>query len=554
MLVDTFSDAALQEQLFHDLLEINQVMTLDAENVLSVIWHKGARLIKAEHGSVRLLRSVGGRPVLVLEAHFGEGWTEEKKQRVMELGESISGTVAQNGCPRCCTDVTKETDYQGSFPELKSKICVPICVGDQVIGVMNFNNEAVDVFDDDHVRIAQIFAHQTALAVNNVRLNRREERTRKSLELSRAINEAINATLDLDQVMNTLLNKLNGLSKASAVDVFIYDPADQILRNTYRLKQGDPGSWELQLDQGLIGAAAQSRQVINVGDVRKNSRYLKARETTRSELITPMVQCGELIGAINLESDDLDAFDEDDERLLEAVAIAACIAIRNAREHEALQRAQEERELASQRIIEMEDSERFALTTYIHDEVQPTIGRLSVKAKLDDPEITALVQELEQKVGRLRFDLSTPILPRNMRLELRQLIEEDLPQRYPAISRLRHTLQLSALDEIEELDPSVGMLIYRFVRGAIVNTYKHADTDHIRVEAECRKDKLLLQVTDYGRGFDMAHIARFIKEGHYFFHDVRIRAAQLGGTFSVKSEPGKGTRLELSVPLLQRCA
>ena len=514
--MDISSDVVLQKQLFQDWLDINEAMALGTEDVLGIIWHTGARLIRAEHGSIRLLRNVGGRPVLVLEAHFGDGWTEEKKARIMEMGESISGVVAQSGHPRCCADVTKEPDYRGSFPEFKSKICVPIRIGGRVIGVMNFNNRAVGVFNPGQVAIVETFARQTALGVNTVRLNRREERARRSLELSRAINEAINATMNLDQVMHTLLSKLDEIGKATVVDVFIYDPVDQVLRNTYRLREDQRGSVELRLDQGLIGATARSRQAINVGDVRKDPRYLKARESTRSELTTPLVQGDELIGVINLESDMLDTFDEDDEKLLEAVAIAACIAIRNAREHQRLQQAQEELRLAGRRIIDMEDSARFALTTYIHDEVQKTIGRLRVKARQQGgPEIIALAQELDQQAGRMRFDLSTPVLPRNMRLELRQLIEESLPQMYPAAACLRHTLRLSDLDSIKSSDPSVGVLVYRFVRGAGANVYEHADAGHVCVEAERWGDVLLLRVMDDGRGFDVSDIERFIKEGHY---------------------------------------
>ena len=548
--MDAF-DMDLQGRLFQDLLEINEAMARVSEDVLSVIWHKGARLIGAEHGSIRLLRSVGGRPVLVLEAYFGEGWTEGKKARIMELGESISGVVARSGRPRCCADVTEEPDYQGSFPEFKSKICVPIRIGDQIIGVMNFNNRGVGVFVSGQVTIAETFAQQTALAVNTVRLNRREERARKSLELSRAINEAVNATLDLDQVMYTLLSNLDKVGKATILDVFIYDPEDQVLRNTYRLRADSMGSVELSLDQGLIGASARSRKSINVGDVRRDPRYLKARESTRSELTMPLVQDDELIGVINMESDRVDTFDEDDEKLLEAVAIAACIAIRNAREHERLQRVQADLKLAGRRIIEMEDSARFALTTYIHDEVQKTLGRLLVKAhQRPDPDIIALAQVLEQQVGRMRFDLSMPILPRNIGLELRQLIEESLPQVYPVAERISHTLRLSDLDDVKAPDPSIGVLVYRFVLGAVVNAYEHAEANHIGIEIERQGDLLLLQVTDDGKGFDVEDVDLFIQEGHYFFHDVQIRAGQLGGEFHLESERGKGTTLTLKVPLM----
>jgi signal transduction histidine kinase len=154
----------------------------------------------------------------------------------------------------------------------------------------------------------------------------------------------------------------------------------------------------------------------------------------------------------------------------------------------------------------------------------------------------------------MRFDLSMPILPHNMRLELRQLVEESLPQIYPVASRLQHTLRLSGLDDTLASDPALGVLLYRFARGALANVYEHAEASHVCVEAERRGDDLLLRVTDDGEGLDVAHIDRFVREGHYFFHDVRIRAAQLGGTFDVESRPGRGTTLKLRVPLGQRRA
>jgi signal transduction histidine kinase len=89
---------------------------------------------------------------------------------------------------------------------------------------------------------------------------------------------------------------------------------------------------------------------------------------------------------------------------------------------------------------------------------------------------------------------------------------------------------------------------------AVANVYEHADAGHVCVEAERRGDTLLLRAMDDGRGFDVSDVERFIKEGHYFFHDVQIRAAQLGGEFHVESGRGKGTALTLTVPLVQRRA
>jgi signal transduction histidine kinase len=254
------------------------------------------------------------------------------------------------------------------------------------------------------------------------------------------------------------------------------------------------------------------------------------------------------MGVINLESDRVDAFDEHDEELLEAVALSACIAIRNASEYEKLQQAQTELELANRRITDMEDDARFALTTYIHDEVQKTIGRLLVETRqLDNPEILTLARELEQQAARMRFEFTIPIL--NMRVELMELISEILPQMYPVTSRIEHVVRLPAFDGTTKLDRSVKVLGYRFIRGAVTNVYEHAKADHIHIEAKRQGNGLLLRVTDNGQGFDTSRIDQFIREGHYFFHDIQIRATQLGGTFSIESEQKKGTTLELKVPL-----
>ena len=47
-------------------------------------------------------------------------------------------------------------------------------------------------------------------------------------------------------------------------------------------------------------------------------------------------------------------------------------------------------------------------------------------------------------------------------------------------------------------------------------------------------------------------IDQYIKNGHYFFHDIQIRAMQLRGTFKINSRIGKGTSLEIEIPLKQK--
>jgi signal transduction histidine kinase len=220
--------------------------------------------------------------------------------------------------------------------------------------------------------------------------------------------------------------------------------------------------------------------------------------------------------------------------------------------YRSLQKTQRELELASRRIIEAEDSQRFALTTYIHDEILRPLDDINVIAReLAHRDLIKLGEELEGRIRQVRFDLSVPIL-RDIGIELRRLAQETLPAIYPNASRVSMQLDLAALDEDLKLAPGCIFLIYRFVRGAIGNVYRHSQATAMQVLAEICDGQLILCVSDNGKGFDLALIESFIKSGHYFFHDIQIRTKQLNGNFLIESLSEQGTRLQLSLPFSSR--
>ncbi len=77
------------------------------------------------------------------------------------------------------------------------------------------------------------------------------------------------------------------------------------------------------ITQGLCGAAAESGRTLIVGDVRKDPRWLPAFWTTLSEIAVPIVseKDGRVLGMIDVESDQLNAFTDDDTDFLEHVAV-----------------------------------------------------------------------------------------------------------------------------------------------------------------------------------------------------------------------------------------
>ena len=90
----------------------------------------------------------------------------------------------------------------------------------------------------------------------------------------------------------------------------------------------------LKMGEGFLGAVAQSGKPIISPDVSKDSRYFAARDLTRSELVAPIISNDRVIGVFDLESDDLDAYSDDDLAVLQLLTSQVAIIIEKVRLHE----------------------------------------------------------------------------------------------------------------------------------------------------------------------------------------------------------------------------
>lgn len=82
----------------------------------------------------------------------------------------------------------------------------------------------------------------------------------------------------------------------------------------------DPEHKRIRIPEGICGQAALERRTIIVPDVRKDDRYLACSPFTRSEIVVPILRGSDVFGVLDIDSNDLDAFKEEDRRLLEDAA------------------------------------------------------------------------------------------------------------------------------------------------------------------------------------------------------------------------------------------
>lgn len=130
----------------------------------------------------------------------------------------------------------------------------------------------------------------------------------------RAIDRAPSSSDAMLQAVTVLKDKMPDYTW---VGIYILE-GGQLILGPYR---GKPSPHiRIPLNQGICGAAASTKETIIVDDVDADPRYLACSLETRSEIVVPIMQGGEVLGEIDIDSDKKAAFGSADRELLEAVA------------------------------------------------------------------------------------------------------------------------------------------------------------------------------------------------------------------------------------------
>jgi GAF domain-containing protein len=240
-------------------------------------------------------------------------------------------------------------------------VAVPLIVRDKVTGLMQLLAKNPHAFTEDDIWLAQSLANQVSIAIENARLfNLTDQQLQKRLNeldgLQRVSGE-LNNTLDLNHILNLVLEEAIRVTQADFGNVNLYDANTGTL--VAHKEQGWPDTFQVDLSDanssartapaqlGIMGRALHSGKAILVADVLKDKDYINLGDVeTRSKVVIPIIYGGESAGVINLESKQLDFFNQDQLHYLEVLANQAAVAIGNT---QAYQEQKQERERANRR-------------------------------------------------------------------------------------------------------------------------------------------------------------------------------------------------------------
>ncbi|HEY5443187.1 MAG TPA: GAF domain-containing protein, partial [Pyrinomonadaceae bacterium] len=162
------------------------------------------------------------------------------------------------------------------------------------------------------------------------------------------ITSKISRSLDLQEVLNLVMDTLDSVIPYDAAGIFVVQCTDKEL-----VAQGEePCTFKaeavrgydidelqdlhLKLGEGFIGSVAVSGEPVISHDVRTDPVYVNARDRTRSEMVAPIISNDEVIGVFDLESDELNAYSDDDLEVLMLLASQVAIIIEKVMLHEQL--------------------------------------------------------------------------------------------------------------------------------------------------------------------------------------------------------------------------
>jgi sigma-B regulation protein RsbU (phosphoserine phosphatase) len=172
------------------------------------------------------------------------------------------------------------------------------------------------------------------LKLQNAILRDALNRSRLELQLLQETGEILSMSFRLDDVFKGIAAALQKLHPFDALGIFILAKKAQVIEEIFSVGYPSEGSRDLlanKAGKGLVGWVSKTGEPVIVPNVDEDPRYIRTRTQTKSELVVPLFSGGEVIGAFNLESNQLDAYSPSDLEMVTAFANQASFSITRAR-------------------------------------------------------------------------------------------------------------------------------------------------------------------------------------------------------------------------------
>jgi signal transduction histidine kinase len=428
-------------------------------------------------------------------------------------------------------------------------------LGERLLGLIYLTDKEDHYeFTKAEERVIEMLAAYAAIAISNARLYKAmvardhalSERN-EDLALINNIAEDMASSLEVEQILEKTLTRVMEHLGVEAGEIFLSEEGGQMLRLALHRGESADAFWtreSFRTGEGYIGIVAQSGKPLVSTNLQKDMRYLR-RAVLEARFCTlacvPLALYGNVIGVMCLASKTERQFDQRTLDLLTSVGTWAGLSIENARLHR-----------QARRVAVLEERERIGMD--LHDGIIQSIYAVGLAldyaqmAVEDDPKMArAKIEQGIEGLNNAIRDIRSYILdlrPRQFRgvdlmSGLQQLVDE-----FGVNSRIATQL-IGPKNGLVNLPTANATALFHICQEALANIAKHSRAGQVNIQLWTTGDRVILEVVDNGKGFDLSKMSVTLGHG---LSNMHTRARKVGGDVEITSEPGAGTTVLAWVP------
>lgn len=284
------------------------------------------------HAAVFLMDTAGEYAV-VREATGEAGAQMKRAGHKLGVGsKSLVGRTTLEKEALVVNDVSKDQNYYANplLPETKAEACLPLRVGDRILGVLDVQSNHIYAFTSENIKILQILADQLAVAVVNSELFAEAQERLSQHRLLHHVTTAAASSTTIEEALSSAVQGLQVTLGGDQISILLANKEQKTLevRSAIGYPNDESARLKIPFGVGITGWVAAHKQAQRINDVSKDSRYIAVNPKVRSELAIPLIYRNEVLGVLNVESPRVNAYTENDEEMLGTLAgsLAAIIA------------------------------------------------------------------------------------------------------------------------------------------------------------------------------------------------------------------------------------
>jgi PAS domain S-box-containing protein len=383
----------------------------------------------------------------------------------------------------------------------------------------------------------------------------------RELSILNSLAVALNDVTDLEQLLKfTLENVLNAL-RLKCGAIFLIDPEAQ--KAVLQAKSGLPNPFEGEKDHVTFKDKLLKKHLI------EEDTYFAPKPTfpsfqvsyqSRNGKPVPWLFCflvtfkGRAVGFLGLDIPDTRVLNRHEVHLIGSLGNFLGGAIENTKLMETVRQHRKELSQLTEKLFQSQEEERRRIARELHDEagqsltaIKLGLDRLEENHSSNDAHLKAEIGEIRKMIKRTSSEI------RRLSYHLHPTLLVDLGLE-PALNLYFKEIENHSNLEIEfnmvgfdhRLNSDMETGFYRFSQEALTNTLKHSGAETFVLSIIKSYPRVIFQAEDDGIGFD-THIVGKDKRSLGII-GMRERATLLGGTFQLRSLPGRGTRIRIEIP------